>query len=151
MSVESPLPPQLEDYASTLEGFERGERIEALISIAERFRGVPESVAIRPYADERRVPGCESQAFVYASERPDGRLDFHFAVENPQGISARALAVILAESLSAAPLEEVVAVPTGVVDRIFGSELSLGKSLGLTGMLQFAQREARKRGAAVTG
>lgn len=151
MSADRPLPPLLAEYAGTLEGLERGERIEALISIAERFRGAPDHVASRPYAEDRRVPGCESQAFVFAEERADGRLDFHFAVENPQGISARALAVILAESLSGAPLDQVAAVPAGVVERIFGPELSLGKSLGLTGMLHSAQREARRRAVAVAG
>ena len=107
----------------------------------------PESVARRPYPDERLVPGCESRAYVWATPRVDGTLDFHFAVENPQGLSARAFAVILGDELSGRPLDEVLAVPTGVVERLFGSELSLGKSLGLTGMLQAAQREARRRPA----
>jgi cysteine desulfuration protein SufE len=74
-------------------------------------------------------------------------------VENPQGISAMALAEILRGSLSGAPLEEVAAVPADVVYRIFGRELSMGKSMGLMGMvnmvraaaLQQMQATARKR------
>ena len=147
MSAEGSPPPGLLELAATLESLERQERIETLISIAERYRGVPESVARRPYPEERLVPGCESRAYVWATPRADGTLDFHFAVENPQGLSARAFAVILGDELSGRSPDEVLAVPTGIVERLFGNELSLGKSLGLSGMLQAAQREVRRRPA----
>jgi len=137
-------PAALAETVELLESLDRTERIDALISIAERFREVPERVARRPYDPERRVPGCESEAYVWSTPRPDGTLDFHVAVENPQGVSAKAFAVILAEALSGTALEEVLAVRDSVVERIFGRELSMGKSLGLTGMLQSIQREARR-------
>lgn len=148
MSAEpagAPLPPRLAETVELLEALERGERIDALISIAGRFRDVPERVARRPFAEARRVPACESEAFVFVEERGDGTLDYHFAVENPQGISAKALAVLLAEGLSGAPLELVAAVPAELVERIFGRELSMGKSMGLAGMVQMARREASRR------
>jgi cysteine desulfuration protein SufE len=145
LSAEPEPPARLTELVETLEGLERAERIDALISLAERFPGVPERVARRPYPAEHRVPGCESQAYVWSEERADGTLDFHFAVENPQGISAQAMAVILSDALSGAPLEAIAAVSSDVVERIFGRELSTGKSLGLSGMLQFVQREARRR------
>ena len=66
-------------------------------------------------------------------------------MENPQGISAKALAAILSRTLSGAPLEAVVQIPVEVVEQLFGRELSLGKSLGLAGMLLAVQREARDR------
>lgn len=136
---------------ATLESLDRAERIDALISIAERFRDVPERVARRPFPEERRVPGCESQAFVWSEARAGGGLDFHFAVENPQGISARALAVILADTLSGESAEAIAAVPPEIVERLFGRELSTGKSLGLAGMVQFVQREAASRAAGPRG
>jgi cysteine desulfuration protein SufE len=145
LSAEPALPPRLAELVETLEGLERTDRIDALISLAERFQGVPERIARRPYPAEHRVPGCESQAFVWSEELADGTLEFHFAVENPQGISAQAMAVILADAFSGAPLEQITAVSPDVVERIFGRELSTGKSLGLAGMLQFVQREARRR------
>ncbi len=137
--------PELADLVSTLAGLDRSGRIEALIALAEGFREVPARLAQRPFPEPNRVPACESQAFVFAEPRPDGSLDFHFAVENPQGISAKALAAILSRTLSGAPLEAVTRVPVEVVERLFGRELSLGKSLGLTGMLLAVQREARER------
>jgi len=123
---------------------EREERIALLIDLAGRFRDVPKEVATRPFPEERRVPGCESEAYVWATPAAGGTLDFHFAVENPQGISARAMAVILDDTLSGAPLGEVAAVPDDLPVRFFGRELSLGKNMGLSGMVAAVRREARE-------
>lgn len=123
---------------------DRADRIQLLIDVADRFREVPPRVATRPFPEENRVPACESQAYVWAEPRSDGRLDFHFAVENPQGISAKALAVVLDETLSGAPLAEVANVPQDVVYRIFGDELSMGKSMGLMGVVSMVRNAARK-------
>jgi cysteine desulfuration protein SufE len=140
--------PELAEIVSDLSALERSARIEALIALAEGYREVPARVASRPFPEAAKVPACESQAYVFAEPREDGRLDFHFAVENPQGISARALGSLLARTLSGAPLSGVIRIPLDVVERLFGRELSMGKSLGLTGMLQAVQREARERLAA---
>jgi cysteine desulfuration protein SufE len=140
-----PLPARLARFLDDLALVgERSERIEALIGVADRFRGVPARLASRPYPEEHRVPACESQAFVWSEPNPDGTLRFHFAVENPQGISARALAVILDETLSGAPLAEVAEVPGDVVYRIFGNELSMGKSMGLMAMVSMVARAAQQ-------
>jgi cysteine desulfuration protein SufE len=146
-SADGGLPPRLAETVEWVGSLDRNERIDALIALAERFREVPERVARRPFDETARVPGCESQAYVFAEERADGTLDFHFAVENPQGLSAKAFAAVLADALSGEPLERVAAVPAAVVERLFGRELSMGKNLGLTGMLQSVQREARRRWA----
>ena len=123
---------------------DRSERIQLLIDIAERSQDVPPRVATRPFPEEHRVPACESEAFVWAERRPDGNLDFHFAVENPQGISAKAMAVILRDTLSGQPLDQVAAVPQDVVYKVFGNELSMGKSMGLMGMVGMVSTLAKK-------
>lgn len=131
---------------------DRADRIQYLISMADRFRDVSPEVAVRPFPESHRVPQCESEAYVWATPRADGSLDFHFAVENPQGISAKALAVILGDALSGQPPEAIAAVPGDVVYGLFGRELSMGKNLGLLGMLQmchaFARRQATERALA---
>ena len=140
------LPEKLENYLANIDLIEdRSDRIDLLIGIADRFQQVPPEVAQPPYPEEHKVPACESEAYAWAQERPDGTLDFHFAVENPQGISAMALATILDETLSGEPLEEVAQVPRDVVYRIFGKELSMGKSMGLMGMVRMVQAFARRR------
>ncbi len=123
---------------------DRSERIQLLIDIAERFKDVPPRIAARPFPEEHRVPACESEAFVWAERRPDGNLDFHFAVENPQGISAKAMAVILGDTLSGQPLDQVAAVPQDVVYKVFGNELSMGKSMGLMGMVGMVSTLAKR-------
>ena len=139
-----------EKLAGTLETLDlvsdRNERIQLLIDIAERFRDVPPRLAQRPFPEEHRVPACESEAYVWGEPRPDGTLDFHFAVENPQGISARAMAVLLGDSLSGAPLDQVAAVPQDVVYRVFGRELSMGKSMGLMSMVGMVSALAKRAG-----
>jgi len=143
------MPELPEKLASTLDVLDlvpdRTERIQLLIDIAERFRDVPPRIAHRPFPEDCRVPACESEAYVWGEPRPDGTLDFHFAVENPQGISAKAMAVILGDALSGAPLDQVAAVPQDVVYRVFGRELSMGKSMGLMGMVSMVNNLAKKR------
>ena len=140
-----PTPEKLTQTLDMLDSVtDRNERIQLLIDIAGRFRDVPPRIAQRPFPEEHRVPACESEAFVFAEERPDGTLDFHFAVENPQGISAKAMAAILDQTLSGAPPEQVAEVPGDIVYRVFGRELSMGKSMGLMGMVGMVANLAKK-------
>jgi cysteine desulfuration protein SufE len=139
------LPEKLVEMVELFELLDRPTRIETLISIADRFEEVPESVARRPFGEEHKVPACESEAFLWAVPGEDGSLKFHFAVENPQGISAKAMAVILDETLSGAPPEEVARVDGDVVYQIFGKELSMGKSMGLMGMVAMVRRSAQQQ------
>jgi len=124
---------------------DRQERIQLLLDIARRFQPVPPAIASPPYAVQFKVPACESQAYVFPEPNPDGTLTFHFAVENPQGISAMAMAVILGDSLSGAPLEQVATISPDVIYEIFGRELSMGKSMGLAGMVTMVAGFARSR------
>jgi len=130
---------------------DRSDRIQMLIDIARRFQDVPPEVARRPFSEDHLVPGCESEAYLWAVRQPDDTLKLHFAVENPQGISAKAMAVILDETLSGQPLEQVARVPQDVVYDVFGRELSMGKSMGLMGMVAMVVTTAKKALAASAG
>jgi cysteine desulfuration protein SufE len=139
------MPQKLAEFLADLAALgDRSERIDALIGIAKRYRPVPAEIATPPYDDAFKVPACESQAYVWALPQGDGTLCFRFAVLNPQGISAMALAVILDENLSGAPVEQVAAVPSDVVYEIFGRELSMGKSMGLMAMVAMVRSAAEK-------
>ena len=142
---EAELPAPLAELVRELRHYDRSERTETLIDYADRFREVPPDVAARPFPEVNRAPRCESEAYVWALDRPDGSIDLEFAVENPQGLSAKAWAQILDETLSGQPLEQVARVPGDVVFEIFGKDLSMGKGQGLLGMLELVQHEARKR------
>lgn len=124
------------------------DRVALLVSYADRFEEVPPSVARRPFAPEHRVPQCESEAYVWAIARPDGTLKFHFAVENPAGVSARALAAILDATLSGTPPAAAAQVSPEIVERIFRQNISMGKGLGLKSMVLAVQTLARRALAA---
>ncbi|MBP1606924.1 MAG: Fe-S metabolism associated domain protein, partial [Acidobacteria bacterium] len=80
----------------------------------------------------------------WALRQPDGTLKLYFAVENPSGISARALAVILDKSLSGRPPAEVARVSPDIVERIFRQNISMGKGMGLMSMVLAVQALARQ-------
>ena len=141
----SPIPAPLTELIQDLRDLDRHERAATLIDYADRFRPVAPEIASRPFDERHRAPRCESDAFVWATEREGGTLQFHFAVENPQGVSAKAWSVILDETLSGQPLETVAAVPGDVLYDIFGRDLSMGKGQGLLGMLELVTFEAQKR------
>jgi cysteine desulfuration protein SufE len=124
----------------------RAERQEYLIQIADRFAEVkvPPDVATKPYEESHRVPACESEAFVWAVDNPDGTLNYYFDVLNPQGLSAMAMATILGESCNGAPLEQVAALSPEIVFDFFGKELSMGKGQGLTSMVNVVAHYAKQ-------
>jgi len=145
MSDAEALPAALAQAVAEFESVDRGLRAEMLIEYADQFAEVPASVATRPWSESARAPRCESDAYVFATDNADGTMKLWFAVENPQGLSAKAWAVLLDETLSGQPLEQVVRVPQDVLYRIFGRDLSMGKGQGLLGMLEVVQHEARRR------
>jgi cysteine desulfuration protein SufE len=55
------------------------------------------------------------------------------------------MAVLLGDNLSGAPLDQVAAVPQDIVYRVFGRELSMGKSMGLMGMVSMVNNLAKMR------
>lgn len=139
-------PEKLQEYVDDF-GFvtTREERVDFLISIADEFERVPENIAIKPYNESQRVVSCESEAFVWAIDREDGTLDYHFDVLNPQGLSAMAMATILKQSCSGIPLEQIAEIDGDLVTVFFGKDVSMGKGLGLTGIINTVIYEAKKR------
>ncbi len=139
------MPDALAELAREFEAMDRTERMEMLIEYADRFVEVPATIATRPFDERHRAPRCESEAYVWVTDAPGGGLALHFAVENPQGLSAKAWGAILTETASGAPPEQLAAIDPEVLYRIFGRDLSMGKGQGLTGMLELVRFEAQKR------
>ncbi len=120
------------------------DRANLLISYADQFREVPPDVATRPFAKEHLIPYCESEAYVWVIPQDDGGLKLHFAVENPSGVSAKALAAILDSTLSGERPEAFDAIPGDLVERLFRQNISMGKGMGLMAMIQAVQALARR-------
>lgn len=145
MTDAEQLPPKLKEVLEDFAFVDRSERAELLIDYADDFEDVAERIATRPFPEENHVQRCESDAYVWAEDLPDGTLKFHFAVENPQGLSAKAWARIMDQTLSGEPLEQVAKVPPDVIFEIYGKDLSMGKGQGLMGMLDHVTSAARRR------
>lgn len=136
-----PIPAKLQEYLDDLAIFtDRQDHIEYLIALSDDYKHPDASSFVR--SEEKKVPGCESEVFIEAIPLGSS-MNYRFAVDNPQGISAMAMAAILHSSLSGASKEEIVAVEEDVVYKIFGNELSMGKNLGLTNMIRIVKRLAQ--------
>ena len=123
--------------------FDPADRTSMLLSYADQFKEVPPSISTRPFPKSHQVPQCESDAYVWAQKLPDDTLKLYFAVENPSGISAKALAAILDKTLSGLPAAEVATVNCDIVEKIFRQNISMGKGMGLMAMVNAVQALAR--------
>jgi cysteine desulfuration protein SufE len=141
------LPAKLQDILDLFATFDDpSDRTNLLLSYADQFREVPPEVATRPFGRDHLVPHCESEAYVWALKQPDGTMRLYFAVENPSGISAKALAAILDRSLSGLPPGQVAEITPDVVVAIFRQNISMGKGMGLMSMVQAVRSLAKAAG-----
>jgi cysteine desulfuration protein SufE len=138
-----PYPGKLQDLLDTFAMFEAHDRTNLLLDYADRFTEVPPEVARRPFDASHQVPQCESDAYVWAVKQPDGTLKLHFAVENPSGVSAKALAAILDRTLSGLTPAEIAEIDQEIVERIFRQNISMGKGMGLMSMVEAVRSLAR--------
>ena len=120
------------------------ERTQLLIDFARKFKEVPPEVATRPFAPDHLVRHCESEAYAWAVPNADGTLKLHFAVENPSGVSAKALGAILDKALSGLPPAEIAKVDPEIVEKLFRQNISMGKGMGLMSMVQMVAALARR-------
>ena len=141
-----PFPPKVDQLLEDLNFFDdRMERYQALIEFADRFQEVPESISgPRPFPESQRAPRCDSEAYIWTEALDGGKFKYYFAVENPQGISAKAMAVILDECLSGEAPDLAVNLSHDVVFAIFGKEISMGKGQGLMGMVDQVRMQTRR-------
>lgn len=151
MTDTSKLPPKLAEVVEDFEWItDRRERSEMLIYYADQFTPVPEEIATRPYPEENHVKYCESDAYVWGKLQEDGTMKYHFAVENPQGLSAMAMAAILTQTIDELPPEQVATIQDDVVFDLFGKDISMGKGQGLMGIVAMvralAEEHASKEG-----
>ncbi|MFV2015315.1 MAG: SufE family protein [Candidatus Heimdallarchaeota archaeon] len=120
----------------------RNDRMDMLIYYADEFMEVSDEIISRPYPEENRVPSCESGAFIFSELYHNGNIHFHFAVDNPQGISAKAMAVIVEKTISGESPEVVSKIREEIIYDFFGKNLSMGRNMGLTSMITVIRNHA---------
>ncbi|MCL4505802.1 MAG: SufE family protein [Chloroflexi bacterium] len=145
MSDFSKYPEGLRDV---LEAFAESpaDRNAMLIDYSDQFSSVPDDIAKRPYPPANRVPHCESDSYVFVEPLDSGkRLNFHIAVENPFGVSARALSAILESTINGLSSAEIAAMPIDdIVPTLFGPNISMGKGQGLMGIAAMIKALAQR-------
>lgn len=137
------MPERLDQLIEMFQMFDPADRTNLLLSYADQFKEVPAAIAMRPFDKSHQVPQCESDAYVWARKQSDGTLKLYFAVENPSGVSAKALATILDKTLSGLPASDIATITPDIVERIFRQNISMGKGLGLMSMVQAVAALAR--------
>jgi sulfur transfer protein SufE len=120
------VPPKLQQVIDMFQMFDPPDRTSMLLSYADQFKEVPPSIAT-----------------LWARKQADGTLKLYFAVENPSGVSAKALAAILDKTLSGLPPSEIATVDCGIVEQIFRQNISMGKGMGLMAMVNAVQALAK--------
>jgi cysteine desulfuration protein SufE len=125
------MPEKLQQLVDMFQMFDPADRTNLLLSYADQFKEVPPSIATRPFPKSHQVPQCESDAYVWAQKLPDGTMKLYFAVENPSGISAKALAAILDKTLSGLTPAEIATVNCDIVEKIFRQNISMGNGMSL--------------------
>jgi cysteine desulfuration protein SufE len=141
-----PYPAKLQAVVDMFAMFDIPDRTNMLLSYADQFREVPPEVASRPFATNHLVPHCESDAYAWATKNPDGTVKLWFAVENPSGVSAKALAAILDKTLSGLTPAEIAQVDAGLVEKLFRQNISMGKGMGLMSMVEAVRSLAKAAG-----
>jgi cysteine desulfuration protein SufE len=136
-------PPKLQAVIDMFGMFDVADRTNMLLSYADQFQEVPPQVASRPFNTSHQIPQCESDAYAWAMKQPDGTLKLWFAVENPSGISARALAAILDKTLSGLTPADIAQVDAEIVEKLFRQNISMGKGMGLMSMVEAVRSLAR--------
>ncbi len=139
------LPESLSELLSDFESITNPrDKADMIRFYSDSFKPVSSEIATRPYLDANLVTSCVSKVYVWANQLENNTLSYHFAVENPQGVSAQALCAILDETLSGVSLDLVLQVPSDIVHIIFGKELSMGKLAGLTGIISSVKNYANQ-------
>lgn len=129
-----PYPEPIQEFVDNLSFIDdRAERIQVLIDLSKTYKAATRE---KPYPEDNRVRGCESEVFTWVTLNDDNTLNLEILVENPQGLSAMALAALLAEGLQNKPPATAESLDEELVFATFGKELSMGKTMGLTNLIR---------------
>lgn len=135
-----PYPQPIQEFVENLSFIEeRAERIQVLIELSRLYKPAQQE---KPYPPENRVPGCESEVYSWLSLTTENTLDLQIVVDNPQGISAMALAALITSGIQNQPRQTASHLDEDLVYALFGKELSMGKTMGLTNLVRQIRAQA---------
>ena len=132
----------LEAIITELSEADRQERIELLIDFAKNLPPLPERLEQLKDA-EHRVEECQSPVFLFV-ETQGGRVTLYAdaPIEAP---TVRGFVAILVEGLNGATVEEILTVPSDLIERIGLPEiLGMLRVRGLSGVLGRLKKEVTR-------
>src|SRR5689334_12659965 len=109
------MPPKLAEIVEEFASAPRDVVLEMLLEFSDAVPPLPDELA--GHAGMEQVPECQTPFFLHASVGPDGVVTTWFDCP-PEAPTTRAFAGILAEGLSGATVDEVLAVPDDLYHRM---------------------------------
>jgi cysteine desulfuration protein SufE len=141
-SSEEMMPTALDTIIADLSGCDRQERIDLLLDFAKSLPPLPDRLVAHKDASHR-VEECQSPVYLFAELDADRVALFADApIEAP---TVRGFVSMLLEGLNGATVEEVLQVPSDLVDRCGLSEiLGMLRVRGLSGVLRRLKGEVTR-------
>ncbi len=137
------MPAALETIVTEMSEADRQERIEILIDLAKALPPLPDRLAAFKDA-AHRVEECQSPVFLIVELEPSRRVAIYAdaPIEAP---TVRGFVALLVEGLSGATVEEILQVPSDLVERIGLPEiLGMLRVRGLHGVLRRLKAEVTR-------
>ncbi|MER7005256.1 SufE family protein [Dactylosporangium sp. NPDC000555] len=123
--------------------------LEMLLEYADAVRPLPPE--LEGHAGMEQVPECQTPFFLKADVTPKGAVELHFDCP-PEAPTTRAFAGILAEGLEGASVDEVLAVPNDLYQRMgLANAISPLRVRGGTAILQRLKNQVSLRQAVHDG
>jgi cysteine desulfuration protein SufE len=137
------MPTRLTEIIDEFSSAPRDVVLEMLLEYVDAVPPLPPEMA--GHEGMEQVPECQTPFFLQAQVRPDNRVDVWFDCP-PEAPTTRAFAGILAEGLSKATAEEVLAVPGDLYQRMgLAAAISPLRVRGGSAILGRLQRQVREQ------
>jgi len=137
------MPSRLDEIVDEFATAPRDVVLEMLLEYSDAVPPLPADLA--DHEGMEQVPECQTPFFLRASVRPDHRVDLWFDCP-PEAPTTRAFAGILAEGLADATVDEVLAVPGDIYQRMgLDTVISPLRVRGGSAILARLQRQVREQ------
>jgi cysteine desulfuration protein SufE len=138
------LPEPMADIVSDFRSVSERDRLQLILDFSRELPELPPR--LRGHRDAMEpVPECQSPVFLLVEVATDGRVHLYFDVPQ-EAPTTRGFASILREGLDGLTVDEVLAVPDDVPERLgVGSAVSPLRLRGMAGMLGRIKRQVRQK------
>src|SRR3954452_8443138 len=139
------MPPKLAEIVNEFASAPRDVVLEMLLEYSDGVPALP--AELRTHEGMEQVPECQTAFFLRAEVQPDRTVRTYFDCP-PEAPTTRAFAGILAEGLEGASVDEILAVPDDLYQRMgLAQVISPLRVRGGTAILARLKRQVREQAA----